>query len=143
MYTLAPRGPHASRTREGNTRRQNSHHSLRSRPFSYATGRPAPPLRPGCLIRINVASRKRLGSSILNIYRYAARAFLRERILALKGEGITWMGQPSRLGIALFSVRTEFWRSTAFGFYHYSLSVHGNGMVEFCGSVQRSCAPQL
>jgi hypothetical protein len=27
-------------------------------------------------------------------YRYAARAFLRERILALEGEGITWMGQP-------------------------------------------------
>jgi hypothetical protein len=33
--------------------------------------------------------------------------------LALEGEGITWMGQPSRQGIALFSVRTEFWRSTA------------------------------
>jgi hypothetical protein len=32
--------------------------------------------------------------------------------LALEGEGITWMGQPSRQGIALFSVRTEFWRST-------------------------------
>src|SRR5882762_3600171 len=47
------------------------------------------------------------------IYRYAARAFLRERILALEGEGITWMGQPSRQGIALFSVRIEFWRSTA------------------------------
>ena len=45
------------------------------------------------------------------IYRYAARAFLRERILALEGEGITWMGQPSRQGIALFSVRIEFWRS--------------------------------
>src|SRR5438309_12122633 len=46
------------------------------------------------------------------IYRYAARELLRERILALKGEGTTWMGQPSRQGIALFSVRTEFWRST-------------------------------
>jgi len=32
--------------------------------------------------------------------------------LALRGEGITWMGQPSRQGIVLFSVRTEFWRST-------------------------------
>jgi len=40
------------------------------------------------------------------IYRYTARAFLRE------GEGITWMGQPSRQGIALFSVRIELWRST-------------------------------
>ncbi len=49
------------------------------------------------------------------IYRYAARAFLRERILALEGEGITWMGEPSRQGIALFSVRTEFWRSTTQG----------------------------
>jgi hypothetical protein len=29
---------------------------------------------------------------------YAGRAFLRERILALEGEGITWMGQPSRQG---------------------------------------------
>src|ERR1700682_3443716 len=34
------------------------------------------------------------------------------RFLALEGEGITWMGQPSRQGIALFSVRIEFWRST-------------------------------
>jgi hypothetical protein len=32
--------------------------------------------------------------------------------LALEGEGITWMGQPSRQGIALFSVRIEFWRSS-------------------------------
>jgi hypothetical protein len=46
------------------------------------------------------------------IYRYTARAFLGERFLALKGEGITWMGQPSRQGIALFSVRIEFWLST-------------------------------
>src|SRR5260221_9805466 len=30
------------------------------------------------------------------IYRYAARAFLRERILAHEGEGITWIGQPSQ-----------------------------------------------
>jgi hypothetical protein len=30
------------------------------------------------------------------IYRYTARAFFRERFLALEGEGITWMGQPSR-----------------------------------------------
>ncbi len=45
------------------------------------------------------------------IYTYTARALPLERILALKGEGITWMGQPSRQGIALFSVRTEFWRS--------------------------------
>jgi hypothetical protein len=47
------------------------------------------------------------------ICRYTARAFLRERFLALEDEGITWMGQPSRQGIALFSVRIEFWRSTA------------------------------
>jgi len=46
------------------------------------------------------------------IYTYTARALLLERILALRGEGITWMGQPSRQGIALFSVRTEFWRSS-------------------------------
>ncbi len=47
------------------------------------------------------------------IYTYTARALPLERILALRGEGITWMGQPSRQGIVLFSVRTEFWRSTA------------------------------
>ncbi len=47
------------------------------------------------------------------IYRYSAYiqvhrgALLRERLLALEGEGITWMGQPSRQGIALFSVRIE------------------------------------
>jgi hypothetical protein len=44
--------------------------------------------------------------------RYTARVFLRERFLALEGEGIAWMGQQSRQGIALFSVRIEFWRST-------------------------------
>src|SRR5258706_8465468 len=42
-----------------------------------------------------------------------SRGFPRERILALGDEGITWMGQPSRQGIALFSVRIEFWRSAA------------------------------
>jgi hypothetical protein len=41
------------------------------------------------------------------------RAFFWERFLALEGEGITWTGQPSRAGIALFSVRIEFWRSPA------------------------------
>jgi hypothetical protein len=46
------------------------------------------------------------------IYRYAARALLRERFLALAGEGITWIGQPLRQGSALFSVRLELWRST-------------------------------
>jgi hypothetical protein len=46
------------------------------------------------------------------IYRYTARALLRERFLALAGEGITWIGQPSGEGIALFSVGIEFWRST-------------------------------
>jgi hypothetical protein len=46
------------------------------------------------------------------IHRYTARV-PRDRFLALEGEGITWMGQPSREGIALFSVRIEFWRSTA------------------------------
>jgi hypothetical protein len=45
------------------------------------------------------------------IYRYAARV-PRDRFLALEGEGITWIGQPSREGIALFSMRIEFWRST-------------------------------
>jgi len=36
------------------------------------------------------------------IYTYTARALLLERILALRGEGITWMGQPSRQGIRAF-----------------------------------------
>src|ERR1700738_4920617 len=54
---------------------------------------------------------KTSGFLYLNIYMYAGRAFLRERILALEGEGITWMGQPSGEGIALFSARIEFWRS--------------------------------
>jgi len=49
------------------------------------------------------------------IYRHTARALLRKRISALEGEGITWMGQPSGEGIALFSVRIEFWGSTAKG----------------------------
>src|SRR5712664_3774922 len=65
----------------------------------------------GCLIRTNLASRKRPHSSILYIYRYTAWAFLRKRFLALEGEGITWTGQPSRQGIARFVVRIEFWRS--------------------------------
>ena len=55
------------------------------------------------------------------IHRYTARAFPRERFLALEGEGITWMEQPSRQGIALFSVRIEFWRSTG-GFMTLSLT---------------------
>jgi len=42
---------------------------------------------------------------------YTPRAFLRERFLALEGEGITWMGQPSRQGSALFSARIELWRA--------------------------------
>jgi hypothetical protein len=41
------------------------------------------------------------------IYRYTARV-PRDRFLAFEGEGITWMRQPSREGIALFSVRIEF-----------------------------------
>jgi hypothetical protein len=45
------------------------------------------------------------------IYRYTARVPW-DRSLALEGEGITWMGQPSREGIAIFSVHIEFWRST-------------------------------
>src|SRR5882724_4938264 len=45
------------------------------------------------------------------IYRYTARV-PRDRFLAFGGEGMTWMRQPSRQGIALFSVRMEFWRST-------------------------------
>jgi len=96
--------------REGNARRQPSHYSLRSRPFSCATGRVTPPVRSGCLIRTNVGSRKRPGSLILYIYRYSAQGS-RDRFLALEGEGITWMGQPSRQGIAPFVVRIEFWRS--------------------------------
>src|SRR5438876_11961178 len=45
------------------------------------------------------------------IYRYTARV-PRDRFLAFEGEGMTWMRQPSRQGIALFSVRMEFWRSS-------------------------------
>ncbi len=41
------------------------------------------------------------------IYRYTARV-PRDRFLAFEGEGITWMRQPSRQGIALFLVRMEF-----------------------------------
>jgi len=74
-------------------------------------------------------------------YRYAARAFLWERILALEGEGITWMGQPSRQGIALFSVRTEFWRSTDEGLarfsripQEFSLQYSKNPMVTWRGA---------
>ncbi len=75
-------GPYGSAR---NARRQTSHYSLRSRPFSCATGRAAPPVRSGRLIRTNVGSRKRPGSLILYIYRYTARGFTRERILALGG----------------------------------------------------------
>src|SRR5712664_410361 len=46
------------------------------------------------------------------ICRYTARAFFRERFLALEDEGIILMGQTSRQGSALFSVRLEVWRST-------------------------------
>jgi hypothetical protein len=35
-----------------------------------------------------------------------------DRFLAFEGEEMTWMRQPARQGIALFSVRMEFWRST-------------------------------
>ena len=45
------------------------------------------------------------------IYSYTARV-PRDRFLAFEGEGMTWMRQPSRQGIALLSVRMEFWRST-------------------------------
>src|SRR5260370_42347155 len=49
------------------------------------------------------------------IYRYTARSGCSgERFSALEGEGITWMGQRSRQGIAPFSVRIEFWRRTGF-----------------------------
>jgi hypothetical protein len=57
--------------------------------------------------------------------RYTARALLRERFLALEGEGITWMGQPSRQGIALFSARIEFWRSTGVAEWYSILYVRG------------------
>jgi hypothetical protein len=38
----------------------------------------------------------RVPASLINIYRYTARAFFRERFLAHEGEGITWIGQPSQ-----------------------------------------------
>src|SRR5258706_12164798 len=52
---------------------RTGHHSLRSRPFSCATGRAAPPIRSGCLIRPKVASRKRPGSLVLYIYKGTLR----------------------------------------------------------------------
>jgi hypothetical protein len=48
------------------------------------------------------------------IYTHTARV-PRDRFLAFEGEGMTGMRQPSWQGIALFSVRMEFWRSTATG----------------------------
>src|SRR5258708_29807242 len=39
---------------------------------------------------------------------YQPRGVLRERFLALEGEGITWTGQPSRQGSALFLLRRPF-----------------------------------
>src|SRR5258708_2172994 len=62
------------------------------------------------------------------IYRYAALAFLRERFLALEGEGITRMGEPSRQGIALFSERIEFWRSTV-SWWVYVVAWLGPGVI--------------
>src|SRR5713101_4296869 len=41
------------------------------------------------------------------IYRYTARVH-RDRFLALEGEGMTWMRQPSRQGIALFQCAWNF-----------------------------------
>src|SRR5712664_3232494 len=76
--SLLPRRPYASRTRKGNARRQNSHPSLRSRAFSCTTGRAAPPVRSGCLIRTKVASGKRPGSSILYTGRPRGRFLGRE-----------------------------------------------------------------
>jgi hypothetical protein len=87
-----PRTARISDSGKGNPRGQTSHHSLRSRRFSHASGRAAPPVRSGCLIRTNAASRKHPGSSILIHSGITARAFLRERFLALGGEGLTWTG---------------------------------------------------
>jgi len=52
-------------------------------------------------------SRKWPDSPIRYIQVYGA-GVLRERFLALEGEGVTRTGQPSRQGIALFSVRIQF-----------------------------------
>ena len=75
---IRTRGPHASGTREGNARRQTSYYNLRSRPFSCATGRAAPPVRLGCLIRTNGVA-KTYGFVASLIY-----TFFRERFLALE-----------------------------------------------------------
>jgi hypothetical protein len=102
------------RTPNGRTRTIASGHVL----SHVRLGGAAPPVRSGCLIRGNVASRKRPGSSIL-IYTGTPRGRFLERILSLGGEGITWMRQPSRQGIALFSVRIEFLaRHTGSRFHH-------------------------
>ena len=56
-----------------------------------------------------------------------------ERFSALEGEGITWMGQPSRQGIAPFSVRREFWRRTG-GSKTPSLERITPRAMQFCSS---------
>ncbi len=49
------------------------------------------------------------------IYTRIPRGRSSGRFLAIEGEGRTWIGQPSRQGIALFSVRIESWRITGRG----------------------------
>jgi len=49
VHFLPPRRSHASWTREGNTRRQNSLPTFRSHMVTIAIGRVAPSLRLGCL----------------------------------------------------------------------------------------------
>src|SRR5258708_4400562 len=51
-------------------------------------------------------------SGFLHPYTYGIPPGLSGQILGVRGEGMTWMRQPSWQGIALFSVRMEFWRST-------------------------------
>src|SRR5712664_4307919 len=72
-----------------------------------------------CSVLMSLSERSLVGSSIL-IYTGIPRGRSSGRFLALEGEGITWMGQPSRQGIALFSVRIEFWRSTGHAPAHVS-----------------------
>src|SRR5436309_7710085 len=62
------------------------------------------------------------------IYRYTARV-PRDRFLAFEGEGMTWMRQPSRQGIALFSARMEFWRSTGLWLARSACQIHVAALV--------------
>jgi hypothetical protein len=59
------------------------------------------------IIAVDERHLKRRLSEYIQVYRSGSRV-PRDRFWASEGEGMTWMRQSSRQGIALFSVRTEF-----------------------------------